>query len=62
MGLPTDRIHAGVERACVRAAGRLGWSSPAGGSDDRRLVVDHYRDMILRPQDLISADLSAWLR
>jgi len=30
--------------------------------DDRRLVIDYYRDEILRTQDLIGMDLSAWLR
>jgi len=29
---------------------------------DRRLVIDYYRDEILRTQDLIGRDLSAWLR
>ncbi len=29
---------------------------------DRRLVIDYYRDEILRAQDLIGTDLSAWLR
>ncbi len=28
---------------------------------DRRLVIDYYRDEILRAQDLIGRDLSAWL-
>jgi hypothetical protein len=30
--------------------------------DDRRLVIDFYRDEILRTADLIGRDLSAWLR
>lgn len=30
--------------------------------DDRRLVTDYYRDEILRTQDLIGTNLSAWLR
>jgi hypothetical protein len=30
--------------------------------DNRRLVIDYYRDEILRTQDLIGRDLSAWLR
>lgn len=30
--------------------------------DDRRMVIDYYRDEILRTQDLIGRDLSAWLR
>lgn len=30
--------------------------------DDRQLVIDYYRDDILRTQDLIGMDLSAWLR
>lgn len=30
--------------------------------DDSRMVIDYYRDEILRTQDLIGADLSAWLR
>jgi len=30
--------------------------------DDRRMVIDYYRDEILRTQDLIGKDLSAWLR
>lgn len=30
--------------------------------DDRRMVVDYYRDEILRTADLIGRDLSAWLR
>lgn len=30
--------------------------------DDRRLVIDHYRDEILRTGELIGRDLSAWLR
>jgi len=30
--------------------------------DDRRMVIDYYRDEILRAQDLIGTDLSAWLR
>jgi len=29
---------------------------------DRRLVIDYYRDEILRTQDLIGRDLAAWLR
>jgi hypothetical protein len=29
---------------------------------DRRLVVEHHRDDILRTQDLIQRDLSTWLR
>jgi hypothetical protein len=29
---------------------------------DRRMVIDYYRDEILRTADLISRDLSAWLR
>ncbi len=29
--------------------------------DDRRMVIDYYRDEILRTQDLIGRDLSAWL-
>jgi hypothetical protein len=29
---------------------------------DRRLVIDYYRDEILRTQDLIGRDLSTWLR
>jgi hypothetical protein len=29
---------------------------------DRALVIDHYRDEILRASDLIGRDLSAWLR
>jgi hypothetical protein len=29
---------------------------------DRRMVIDYYRDEILRAQDLIGQDLSAWLR
>jgi hypothetical protein len=29
---------------------------------DRALVIDHYRDEILRTGDLIDRDLSAWLR
>lgn len=29
---------------------------------DRALVIDHYRDEILRTSDLIGRDLSAWLR
>jgi hypothetical protein len=31
-------------------------------SDDRRMVIDYYRDEILRTADLIGRDLSAWLR
>ena len=30
--------------------------------DDRRMVIDYYRDEILRAEDLIGRDLSAWLR
>lgn len=30
--------------------------------DDRRMVIDHYRDEILRTADLIGRDLSAWLQ
>jgi len=30
--------------------------------DDRRMVIDYYRDEILRAADLIGRDLSAWLR
>ncbi len=30
--------------------------------NDRRMVIDYYRDELLRTQDLIGADLSAWLR
>jgi hypothetical protein len=30
--------------------------------DDRRMVIDYYRDEILRTADLIGRDLSAWLR
>jgi hypothetical protein len=30
--------------------------------EDRQLVVDYYRDELLRTQDLIGRDLSAWLR
>jgi hypothetical protein len=30
--------------------------------DDRRMVVDYYREEILRTADLIGRDLSAWLR
>ena len=30
--------------------------------DDRRLVIDFYRDEILRTADLLGRDLSAWLR
>lgn len=30
--------------------------------EDRQLVIDFYRDEILRTQDLIGCDLSAWLR
>ncbi len=30
--------------------------------DDRRLVIDHYRDDILGTADIIGRDLSAWLR
>jgi hypothetical protein len=30
--------------------------------DDRRMVIDYYRDEIQRTQDLIGRDLSAWLR
>lgn len=30
-------------------------------TDDRRLVINYYRDEILRTQDLIGKDLSAWL-
>jgi len=30
-------------------------------SNDRRMVIDYYRDEILRTQNLIGADLSAWL-
>lgn len=30
--------------------------------EDRQLVIDYYRDEILRAQDLIGRDLSAWLR
>lgn len=30
--------------------------------DDRRLVIDYYRDEILRTQDLVGRDLSAWLK
>jgi hypothetical protein len=30
--------------------------------EDRQLVIDYYRNEILRTQDLIGRDLSAWLR
>jgi hypothetical protein len=30
--------------------------------DDRRMVIDYYRDEILRTEDLIGRDLSRWLR
>ena len=30
--------------------------------EDRRLVIDYYRDEILRTQDLIGRDLAGWLR
>ena len=30
--------------------------------EDRRIVIDYYRDEILRTADLIGRDLSAWLR
>jgi hypothetical protein len=30
--------------------------------DDRKMAIDYYRDEILRTQDLIGRDLSAWLR
>jgi hypothetical protein len=30
--------------------------------DDRRMVIDYYRDEIRRTEDLIGTDLSAWLR
>jgi hypothetical protein len=30
--------------------------------DDRRMVIDYYRDELLRTQDLIGVDLSRWLR
>lgn len=39
-----------------------GKGSFAIDSDDRRLVIDYYRDEILRTQDLIGKNLSAWLR
>ena len=29
--------------------------------DDRRMVIDYYRDEILRAEELIGTDLSAWL-
>jgi len=30
--------------------------------EDRQMVIDSYRDEVLRTADLIGRDLSAWLR
>ena len=47
-----------------RALKRLYRRKPDAGLDsaDRRMVIDYYRDEILRTADLIGRDLSAWLR
>jgi hypothetical protein len=41
---------------------RRGRESFVMDPEDRRLVIDFYRDEILRTADLIGRDLSAWLR
>jgi hypothetical protein len=39
-----------------------GKSDFAMDHDDRRMIIDYYRDELLRTQDLIGRDLSTWLR
>jgi hypothetical protein len=51
------RVRNAVRRLYKRPPGRV-----ALDADDRRMVIEHYRDEILRTGDLIGRDLSAWLR
>ncbi len=49
-------------RRTLRGIYNRGKGHYALAPDDRRLVIDYYRDEILRTQELIGRDLSAWLR
>ena len=61
-GVPlTSWLPAPAARALQRLYNR-GRRSFALLPEDRRMVVDFYRDEILRTADLIGRDLSAWLR
>lgn len=61
-----DAKLAGWMPAPLRSQLRRLYNRPRGdltlAPDDRQLVVDYYRDELLRTQDLIGRDLSAWLR
>ena len=58
-------LTSSLPRPAARALRRL-YHRTRGASainpDDRRMVIDYYRDEILRTTDLIGKDLSAWLR
>ncbi len=57
----TEWLPAPVRRT-LRGFYNRGKGHYALAPDDRRLVIDYYRDEILRTQELIGRDLSAWLR
>ncbi len=49
-------------RRTLRGIYNRGKAHYALAPEDRRLVIDYYRDEILRTQELIGRDLSAWLK
>ena len=57
----TEWLPAPVSRT-IRGIYNRGKEHFALAPDDRRMVIDYYREEILRAQDLIGRDLSAWLR
>jgi hypothetical protein len=54
-------IPEGIKRA-IRAAYHRPRRDITMAPEDRRMVIEHYREEILGTEDLIGRDLSAWLR